>query len=288
MGIIDQRAAFGAQALEGFVNLKDRRRHDPDELSLLFVHELAHRHLAYLEAASSTPGVDLLGRQRSHWHAALDSDGSLLEGYDWRDLGGGRFQASGRSQRLSLLDLYALGLAAPDEVPAITFLLDARALSGAPIPPEAQLAVGTVVTATRVDLDLAAIIEQVGPRDPPFGAAPTETRALFALLTAPGEPATDPAVVLEAEAIDRLRADLEETWRALTLGRGSLCTKIEGCAPPMPAIDAGAADAGAGEAPAGCSCSVATPATRGPRAPPAPPILLLLLVWRCRPVIRWR
>lgn len=248
LGPVDQRDLFGAHALEGVANMKRREGHLAERRLPLLVHELGHRHLAYLSAApvaGSTVAPTLLGRQQAHWHAALDTGGSVLGGHGFVEGAPGRFTVTRVEGALSELDLYALGLMAAEEVQPTFFIEGARTEAGFQVPAEAQLAVGDVVLGTRAVLRIEQVVAALGPR---ARAAP-ETRAVFALLTAPGEGAE--AARVEAEAVDALREELEAAWPTWTRGRGSLCTKVAGC--EVTAVDAGVADAGAvPEAPGGC------------------------------------
>ncbi|MCC7384036.1 MAG: hypothetical protein IT384_19495 [Deltaproteobacteria bacterium] len=273
MGPIDQRATFGATRFEGLANLKRLAGHAPEDRVRLAAHELAHRHLAHLivsPPASATVAPDLLGRQRAHWNAALDSDGSLLEGYDWRESGSGRFVIIGRSQRFSGLDLYGLGLVPAAEVGPFFFIHGARTEAGDAIPAEAQLALGTIALGVRIDLGIEDVVRALGPRDPPAPAAPAELRVMMALLTAPGQRADDPEVEAARREIEAFRGDIAQAWSSLTLGRGRLCTLLDGCA--VAPADAGTQDAepndrGVKELPGeGCSCR--TPTERGARSTP--------------------
>lgn len=274
MGPIDQRGIFGAARFEGLANLKRLAGHAPEDRLRLAAHELAHRHLAHLVVAppaSATVAPDLLGRQRAHWNAALDSDGSLLEGYDWRESGTGRFVIIGRSERFSALDLYGLGLVPAAEVGPFFFIQDARTEAGDAIPAEAQLALGTIAVGARIDLGIEDVVRALGPRDPPAPAAPAELRVVLALLTAPGQRAGDPEVEAARREIEAFRGEIGQAWSSLTLGRGRLCTLLEGCA-TAPA-DAGTQDAEPNDrgtdVPPGESCSCRSATERGARSMPA-------------------
>jgi len=227
MGPIDRRAEFGTARIEGVVNLKSIDQELTEPRLHLAAHEIAHRHAAYLEVATSTV-ISILGRQGSHWHAALESGASLLDGYSWRDLGGGQFRVEAKSARLGPLDLYALGMLPADEVGPFFFIDDARVESGARLPPGAQLAIGASVHGTRLDLDIDDVIAVLGPRPP---AAP-RLRLLFALVTAPGSTAD----AAEIDRIDAFRRELEAAWPSLTREGFALCTQLDGCPEPEPVI----------------------------------------------------
>ncbi len=277
MGPIDQRAEFGVAALVGVVDLKQRSTHG-QRLGADASHELAHRHLAYfppVTPSSSTVAIDLLGRQRAHWHALLDSDGSLMGGHELRALGAGRFVVVSRNVRFSSLDLYALGLARPDEVGPFFFIAGGRTEGGAWIPGAAELPPGTVILGTEVALSIEEVVEAAGPRD---SAGPEGSRmaVLFALLTRPGESATSTAVIAEAEAIDAARDEIGSTWETLTRGRGTLCTRLDGC-PALETPDAGRKIEGGDS---DCRC---TQGARGEGAGHGAPALLLAIVLRAIP-----
>jgi hypothetical protein len=275
MGPIDQRADFGAAELTAVVNLKQRGGHG-DRLAADFVHEVAHRHLAYLPPLtprSSTVAVEILGRQEAHWHALLSSDGSLLGGHELREIEAGRFQVVSRNVRLSPLDLYLLGLFDAGEVSPFFSVKDGRTDRGAPIPEAAELEAGAEITGTRIDLDADDVVRAAGPRDP----GDAEMRVVLALVTRPGESATSTAVAAEAAAIDALRPELELAWSSFTRDRGSLCTRLAGCLVPE-APDGGNMVVKPGS---DCGCA-ALPSARGEGAGHFGPALLLAFMLALR------
>lgn len=254
LGPVDERLAYGAQRLEGVVNLKQVDQALTIPRADLVVHELAHRHAAHLAvqpSSTTAPAIpSLLGRQAAHWHAALHSEASLLDGYAWLERAPGRFVVVERARRLGSLDLYALGLLPAAEVPPFFFVAEATTVGGAPIPAAAQLAVGTEVLGVRVPLTVDDVVRALGPR--PLDAR-GELRVALVLLTAPGEGADDPAVLTTLTALEAERALLEGAWARATGGRGWLCTRLDGCPEGRPdagiaevdaAVDAGAEDSG--------------------------------------------
>ena len=54
----------------------------------------------------------------------MDSDGSVMEGNEIEDQGGGTFRTASSTEKYSRLDLYAMGLATDAEVPR-WFYIDA-------------------------------------------------------------------------------------------------------------------------------------------------------------------
>ncbi|MBK6690477.1 MAG: hypothetical protein IPG45_38775 [Deltaproteobacteria bacterium] len=83
-----------------------------------FVHELAHRWLAYAELEQDfLPRDTLRGRQSSHWSFFFDTDRSPMEGNRWEVDGDRRTaRATAAPPRFSALDLYFMGVAGSDEV----------------------------------------------------------------------------------------------------------------------------------------------------------------------------
>lgn len=277
LGPLDQRDVFGVRGLEGFVNMKRLDDHEEEAQLPLLVHEVAHRHLAYLEVApvdGATVAVPLLGRQQAHWHAALHTGGSVLGGHGFVESTPGTFVVARKNDALSGLDLYGLGLLEPDEVEAFFFVDGLRTLDGAPIPAEAQLELGTALRGERIALDAQDVVAALGRRP----RADRPMQVVFALLTAPGQAASSTTVRAEAARIDALRGALEQAWPDWTRGRGALCTRLSGCEGSSP-IDAGSIDAGA-PAPAhgGCRSGLA-----GARGAPWLALLGLLAARRRRP-----
>jgi hypothetical protein len=220
MDLIDRREMFGVTRLEGFINMRRLDDHG-DKLLPRLLHEVAHRHLAYMktQVPNSTTSLDLTGREGGHWNAAFNSQGSLLEGYEWRESGIGRFVSVAKQDRLAPIDWYGLGLIDAQALDRLFFISDARVASGARLPDAADIPIGTVVTGTRTDFTGDDLVAALGPR--PFTP---ELRVAFLLLTAPGETASSTTVLATADRIDALRLELEQSWIAQTEGRGTLRT----------------------------------------------------------------
>ena len=109
----------------------------------------------------------LLGRQRAHWSFFTDSDGSVMEGNEIEDLGGGTFRTVSAAEKYSRLDLYAMGLATEAEVPRWFFIeapISDSDREDAPRP-------GVTITGTRRDVLIQDVVDALGPRVP--GAADT-------------------------------------------------------------------------------------------------------------------
>ena len=233
---LDQRDNFGVAHLRGVANLKSMTHHTPGRLLPRALHELAHPALAYLSAAvsTSTVPVPLLGRQAAHWHAALHTEGSVLGGHGYAELGPGEFQVIGRDSGYSRLDRYGLGLLAPDQVPAFFFIADARTPRGAALPAAAELPLGTVVRGQKVEVKLDDVIRAVGPRSPAYPDAPPRLEVVVGLLTAPGESASSTRALAIRAELEAWLPELAERYTEETGGVGALCLRLDGCDPPAP------------------------------------------------------
>jgi hypothetical protein len=86
-----------------------------------FVHEIAHRWCAYVKIASSSLSTDVLrGRQSMHWSYLADTANSPMEGNAWSVQSDGTWVTAFDDPpdlRFSPLDLYLMGVLAPEEVP---------------------------------------------------------------------------------------------------------------------------------------------------------------------------
>ena len=110
----------------------------------------------------------LLGRQRAHWSFFTDSDGSVMEGNEIEDLGGGVFRTASATEKYSRLDLYAMGLATEAEVPR-WFYVDAPISSR---DRESGPVAGSFINGTRRDVLIQDVIDALGPRLPSAADAP--------------------------------------------------------------------------------------------------------------------
>jgi hypothetical protein len=143
----------------------------------ILAHETGHRWLARLTFldANRTVSDQLLGRQRAHWSFFTDSDGSVMEGNEIEDLGGGVFRTASATEKYSRLDLYAMGLATAAEVPR-WFYVDAPISSrDRESGPEA----GSFINGTRRDVLIQDVIDALGPRVPAAADSPRLHRQAY-------------------------------------------------------------------------------------------------------------
>lgn len=143
----------------------------------ILAHETGHRWLVRLlfRDADRSLSDQLLGRQLAHWSFFMDSDGSVMEGNEIEDLGGGAFRTVSTAEKYSRLDMYAMGLATAAEV-ARWFFVDApianRDREDAPM-------VGVTFNGTRRDVLIQDVIDALGPRVPSPADSPRVHRQAF-------------------------------------------------------------------------------------------------------------
>jgi hypothetical protein len=164
--------------------------------------ESGHRWLAFMEFRDRTGQRSdaLLGRDLAHWSFFLDSDGSVMEGNDIQDLGGGSFRTVGAVQRYSPLDQYAMGLIAESAVPPFFYVESPTNISGNRTP-ESAPEVGVTFSGTRRDVLIQDIVAIHGPRVPSASESAREHRQAFVYLVSAGKTADSGQV----GKVDRIR-----------------------------------------------------------------------------------
>ena len=143
----------------------------------ILAHETGHRWLTRIEFlnANRERSEDLLGRQRAHWSFFMDSDGSVMEGNEIEDQGGGTFRTRTTAEKYSRLDLYAMGLATADEVPTF-FYVDAPI---AAYDREDGTIANVQFNGTRRDVLMQDVIDAMGPRVPAAADSPRLHRQAY-------------------------------------------------------------------------------------------------------------
>jgi hypothetical protein len=230
LDVFDFSAAMGsAGALQSIINM-DRISKYPDapsakllrESSTLGVlaHETGHRWLARLmfRNADRVVSDQLLGRQRAHWSFFMDSDGSVMEGNEIEDLGGGTFRTGSATEKYSRLDLYAMGLATEAEVPR-WFFIDAPISDldrqDAPRP-------GVTITGTRRDVLIQDVVDALGPRVPSAAYTPRLLRQAYVFVR------RSSAVLVPADLarLGRIRQEFVQFFSRATENRMSVRTTL--------------------------------------------------------------
>lgn len=209
--LYDISAELGsAGTLQSVVNM-DRISKYPDapdqkifsEFSALGVlaHETGHRWLARLRFSDVNRRVSdrLLGRQLAHWSFFLDTDGSVMEGNEIQDLGGGAFRTLAAAEKYSRLDQYAMGLVGPGDVPSWFYVEAPFSFHDRGDPPIA----GVTFNGTRRNVIINDVIEALGPRVPSAGESPRLHRQAFVFVRRA-------SAVLDQADLRRLRRIREE------------------------------------------------------------------------------
>lgn len=213
-----------------------------------FVHELAHRWLAYAELEQDLLPPDVLrGRQSSHWSFFFDTDRSPMEGNRWEVDGDRRTaRATPSPPRFSALDLYFMGIAGSDEVEARALIthhgsvsppwLDVRATTT----PAHRLGYDVSLDAhAEVQVSINGIIAASGRRSP--APAPRAEWPVGVVLLSNGLKRADRADFerLEQRLLHLARVYEDATWGRMTValelataGRkalGELCSSVNEC-----------------------------------------------------------
>jgi len=226
----DSSAAFGsAGRLESVAQMDDVAKYPVDPTSVflgedstlgVLAHEVGHR---WLTSVSFRDGdhdsQELLGRQQAHWSFYMDSDASHLEGNDIQDGGDGSFLTIGASQRYSALDLYLMGLLAPEAVPPFFFVRDVTSpgLVDATRSPQTGVSFGGL----RVDVSVDDIIAAEGPRFPAPAPPLAPWRQAFVFVSSDPVPSD-----LEIQKLQRIRSAWEPYFAASTAGLWSADSRL--------------------------------------------------------------
>jgi hypothetical protein len=231
--VFDNTAVFGsAGRMQTVLNMKRIALYgrgaadDPDSgLYAVWAQEAAHRWLVYFRIrreAETAPSTALLGRMLAHWKNNVQADGSILDGYAWKDNGDGSFTPTGRGIRYGALDQYGMGLRTASEVPPFFLLESVTDMQGRPV------TMGFVSSgrylARRVDLTIDDIIRANGPREPDRDPAAEDLRMGVLLLGAPG--VSTAQFIGEAFQIDNTRRLWTDFYNAAGGGRGKVCTEL--------------------------------------------------------------
>ncbi|MEO5894845.1 MAG: hypothetical protein ABIS06_04005 [Vicinamibacterales bacterium] len=178
--------------------------------------EVGHRWLAFLEFRDRTGTRSdlILGRDQAHWSFFFDSDGSVMEGNDIEDLGGGSFRTADAVRRYSLLDQYAMGVVGPDSVPPF-FYVEAPTNMSVTRNRESSPQVGVTFNGTRREVLVNDIIAVHGARLPAAADAPKEHRQAFIYIVSAGRSAESSQV----QKLDNIRRQWEEFFLGATDGR---------------------------------------------------------------------
>ncbi len=179
--------------------------------------ESGHRWLVFFQFrdANGNRSTSLLGRDQAHWSFFVDSDGSVMEGNDWEDKGGGTFVTRDPVRRYSRLDQYAMGLVRDGDVPSF-FYIDSPANTNKQ-PESAPVAAGVQVIGTRRDVLIQDVIAAMGARSPSAAESPRVHRQAFIYVITSATPAAG-----QVEKLERIRTAWEPFFFEATERRMSL------------------------------------------------------------------
>src|SRR5204863_3135174 len=101
LGQFDGPDTFGSPSgrMETALNMKrillygrDAANDPENDLYTVWAQEAAHRWAVYFRfqrEGETDPNASLLGRQNAHWAKGVQADGSIMDGYLWKDNGDG-------------------------------------------------------------------------------------------------------------------------------------------------------------------------------------------------------
>ena len=231
--IYDLSREFGSAGRLRSFTMMDRLGKYPDDPTTRFLgenntisvlgQEVGHRWLAYFNFIDHTgqQSEELLGRDLAHWSFFMDSDGSVMEGNDIEDLGGGSFRTAGAVRRYSRLDQYAMGLLAPSDVPPFFYVQSPVNMSQQKTRDSAPQ-IGVTFNGTRRDVLIGDIISVHGARVPAAAQSPRVHRQAFLYVVGAGR-AVDSAQVAKVE---RIRQQWEAFFLQATDGRMRAETRL--------------------------------------------------------------
>jgi hypothetical protein len=182
----------------------------------ILAHEVAHRWLAFFRFRNhrGETSDELLGRDLSHWSFFHDTDASVMEGNDIRDLGGGSFRTVGAMSTYSRLDLYAMGLVNESDV-APFFYVESPTNASTSVNRESPPTLNVTFNGTRRDVLIEDIVVANGPRVPSSGQAPRLHTQAFLYVVGAGRTAGADQIA----KLDRIRREWEPFFSTATEGR---------------------------------------------------------------------
>ena len=242
--------------------------------------EIAHRWgsgLRFVDRRTDRVSNLLLGRDNSHWAAYVDSDASVMDGWDWSEKSAGAFDLVGDMDRFSTLDLYTLG-ALPVAAAEPFFVidnavydiggndrigLDGRAVGASDVlqlPSNALMrSIGMEVGATgeKVPVTIQDVVDAEGNRCPDPDATQKTFRQAVVLVTRPGQTIAQVEAAGMIADLDTVLLTWERWWLERTNKRFTLCTDLLGrCAHPEQVLGGGGVAVDGDSAQAGSSVEV--------------------------------
>jgi MYXO-CTERM domain-containing protein len=208
--------------------------------------EFAHRWLAFLQYknAQGTVSSAMLGRDMAHWASPLQAYGSVMDGSDLQAQMDGSWVVKDYMTRYSPLDMYAMGLIGPSDVPDFFIVDNATNSKGKAVKPASPIGVGNSIKGTQENITIQQVIDGTGARVPSSDASPHDFRVAWVLITRPGETAA--SVVDAAGQLEKARKVWETSFAEMSAHHGTMCTQASApCGAAMADIVRGAvAEAG--------------------------------------------
>jgi hypothetical protein len=223
--------------------------------------EVAHRWgsgLRFVDRRNDRVSNLLLGRDDSHWAAYVDTDASVMDGWDWVE-DGDDFDLVGDMDRFNTLDLYTMGANPVASAQPFFVIEQARfkvegtdriGINGAAIPADAVLqlpsdalmeAVGMRVGArgTSVPVTIQDVVDAEGNRCPDPDATQKTFKQAVVLVTRPGQTIAQVSGIVED--LNVVLATWEDWWLDRTAKKLKLCTALnEDCVHAAMSLSGGA------------------------------------------------
>jgi hypothetical protein len=233
---------------------------DDPEASIYAVlgQEVAHRWVAglrFVDPRTLTVSKRLLGRDNSHWAAWVDTQGSVLDGWDWEADDASHFTLVDDMSSFSTLDLYAMGALPIFAAEPFFFIDDARfkpvsgVVGNQSVPADAVLQLPSVqfmdeqygvtleATGEKVDVTIQDIVDAEGNRCPDPDHTQKTFRQAIVLVTRPGQSASQ--VGAYVDDLETVAATWEKWWSDKTRRALTLCTALDGdCVHPVASLGA--------------------------------------------------
>lgn len=228
--------------------------------------EVAHRWgsgLRFVDPRTGNVSNKLLGRDFSHWASYVDTDASVMDGWDWDDERDGVFALLNDMSIYSTLDLYTMG-ALPVASAQPFFFIDGAQYTGGgafgiggavgaqdvlQLPSVAFMkenGVNLGATGERVDVTIQDVADAEGNRCPDPDHTQKAFTQAFVLVTRPGQTRAQAATeITQLELI----ADTWQKWWSDRTGKAlTLCTNLAGeCKQAAATLGGGAVDAPSGD-----------------------------------------
>lgn len=207
--------------------------------------EVAHRWgsgLRFIDPRNGNLSNRLLGRDGSHWAAFVDTDASVMDGWDWEPAGD-NFQVVDDMNIFSTLDLYTMGALPVASAKPFFFIDGAKytgfgnpQIDGSNVGATDGLGFGSIqfleangieikASGERVDLTIQDVVNAEGNRCPDPDNTQKTFKQAMVLLTRSGQSAS--AAAGFAEELEVVNATWEKWWLDRTGRALTLCTGVD-------------------------------------------------------------